>query len=70
MDNPQWSCELNTCSVAQIWAGEDGPTGGAATLQISRRYHIHPQVNVLTKHVLMTGGNTGTCGGNSSVCTK
>ena len=24
---------------------------GAATLQISRRYYIHPQVNVLTKHV-------------------
>ena len=26
-------------------------TTGAATLQISRRYYIHPQVNVLTKHV-------------------
>ena len=24
---------------------------GAATLQISRRYHVHPQVNVLTKHI-------------------
>ena len=28
-----------------------GPATGAATLQISRRYYIHPQVNILTKHV-------------------
>ena len=27
------------------------PIGNGATLQISRRYYIHPQVNVLTKHV-------------------
>ena len=29
----------------------DGNEVGAAPLQISRRYSIHPQANVLTKHV-------------------
>ena len=42
---------ISFCALEGLRAWAELDQVGAVTLQISRRYHIHPQVNVLTKHV-------------------